>query len=477
MMTRRTTLKGIGAGLVGAAAPGTIAAAVSSGKPDVIVIGAGIAGLHAANLLEEMGATVQVVEGRSRVGGRVHTNFDLPGHPEMGANTMANGYARVISAAKKLKVNLIDYSPRFFSGAPPELVVDRTVIPAKDWPNSALNPFTGENRSQKPSRLISSILAGNNPLPTSGDWVDPKYSYLDIPLRQFLSEQGLSEPEIRLSYDANPYNGTSSSDFSALAYLRNDKWIGELMKFGTPQYAVEGGNQKLPEAMAASLQREVWFNKDVSEIDTTSEPTVRFKDGTSISGKHVVCSVPLSKLREISILPKLEGLQRTAVQSINYMRVSIVFMVPRTPFWEKDGLSPSMWTNGIAGSIYAQKFADDPAQVTGLMASVRGWNADTLDRMTPREAVATVIREIERIRPAAKGQLEFGAYYSWWQDPFAAGTWAAPAAGQASTLLSAASTAHAKIHFCGEHTSVTQRGMEGAMESAERTAIELATVI
>ncbi|MFK8014478.1 MAG: hypothetical protein AB8G17_03400 [Gammaproteobacteria bacterium] len=75
--------------------------------------------------------------------------------------------------------------------------------------------------------------------------------------------------------------------------------------------------------------------------------------------------------------------------------------------------------------MYAQKFGHDPNEVTGFNVSVRGWKADRLDRLNPQVAAAMVIREIERVRPAAKGQLEFGAYQSWWQDPFSAGSWSA----------------------------------------------------
>lgn len=478
MVTRRTTLKGIGAGLISGAIPAAALATSSTEKiPDVVVIGAGMSGLYAAMLLEGMGATVQVVEGRSRVGGRVHTNFNLPGHPEMGANTLAGGYARVISVAKQLGVELIDYSPRFFSGPPPELVVDKTVIPAQQWPESALNPFSQQYRQAPPSQIISMALRGKNPLPTASDWFDPKYAYLDVPLRQYLGELGLSSAEIALAYDENPYTGFSASDVSALFYLHNSRWIEEQMKFGTSQYAVKGGNQKLPQAMAASLKSEVWLNKNVRQIDTSSTPVVRFHDGTETKARHVICSTPLSKLRDIELSHKLEGLQHTAASAIKYMRVSTALLIPRSPFWEKDGLSPSMWTNGLASSLYAQKFNDNPDEITGLMASVRGWNADKLDRLSTEQAGAALIREIEQIRPAAKGQLELGTYHSWGKDPFAAGSWSVPGPGQVSTLLPNIAAPHGKIHFCGEHTATTQRGMEGAMESAERVAIELATVI
>ena len=55
-------------------------------RTDVVVIGAGLAGLNAALLLEEQGYNVQVIEGRDRIGGRLLSLRDMPGNPEAGGN-------------------------------------------------------------------------------------------------------------------------------------------------------------------------------------------------------------------------------------------------------------------------------------------------------------------------------------------------------------------------------------------------------
>ncbi len=68
-ITRRTTLR---VGSV-SAATFTTRKALAASEPDVIVVGAGLAGLCAATLLEEQGLKVLVLEGRERVGGRVYT--------------------------------------------------------------------------------------------------------------------------------------------------------------------------------------------------------------------------------------------------------------------------------------------------------------------------------------------------------------------------------------------------------------------
>jgi monoamine oxidase len=156
------------------------------------------------------------------------------------------------------------------------------------------------------------------------------------------------------------------------------------------------------------------------------------------------------------------------------MRNTLIFLVPKRPFWEADGLSPTMWTNGLLGTVSGQRFGDEPDEVTGLVVNARGWVADRLDRLGPADAQAVVIREIERLRPAAKGALEAGGFHSWWLDPHNAGDWAIFAPGQVSGMMPAMTQPHGRLHFCGEHTATMNRGMEGAMESAERVVLEVA---
>ena len=85
----------------------------------------------------------------------------------------------------------------------------------------------------------------------------------------------------------------------------------------------------------------------------------------------------------------------------------------------------------------------------------------------------SVIESIDELRPSAKQQLEPVAYHSWFQNPFSEGDWAIWGPGQIRKFAKNVSTPHGQIHFCGEHTAVANRGMEGAMESGERAALEV----
>ena len=472
-ISRRAVVAGLGAGLL--ARPLGAFAAEPASPVDVLVIGAGLSGLNSALLLEELGATVQIIESRSRVGGRLFSLYDLPGHPEVGGNTIASGYARMIDMARRLDVKLVDYAPRMFGGPPPELVLGDQILSRAAWSASPANPFPQGFKDKMPWELIPSRTAKANPLAASTEWLDDKFRTLDVPLYDYFREQGLSDGEIRLGYDTAPYYGTSAWDVSALMYLFNERWSDEQRNMGSAAYAVEGGNQHLPEAMASKLKREVRFNQDVVSIEQQDKGvTVHCRGGDFFQARFVVCSVPFSKVRDINIQPALEGIQRQAVRTLPYMRNTLIFLVPKRPYWEADNLSPTMWTNGMLGTVIGQRFGDDPDEVTGIVVNARGWAADRLDRLGAEAAQAFAIREIERVRPAAKGALEPGGFHSWWLDPNNAGDWAIFAPGQVSRFLPVMAKPHGRVYFCGEHTATMNRGMEGAMESGERVALEVA---
>jgi monoamine oxidase len=123
--------------------------------------------------------------------------------------------------------------------------------------------------------------------------------------------------------------------------------------------------------------------------------------------------------------------------------------------------------------VAAARNGADPEEVTSFTAWTLGPNASVLDALAPADAGRRVIAEIERIRPAARGQLEFLGIKSWGTDPFAQGGWAYFKPGQITRFGAAMGAPHGQIRFCGEHLGRVSRGMEGAMESGERVATEI----
>ena len=469
-------------------------------EPDVIVIGAGLSGLEAALNLEENGLSVLVLEGRDRVGGRVYTLFDLPGHPEVGGNTIANAYGRCIAAAEKHKIEVVNLAPRLFANrSGQELFIGRERVALKDWPVHPKNPFAGELRKLPPWSWGDAMFRQHMPFKDLGNWFDPKNAAYDISVHDFLSAHGATDDMIRLGFDTNIAYGTTARDVSLLQQAFADHWMavnrGAVTAFsrtgasnvstGVPAAGVppgvligafKGGNQNLPIAMAKKLKGDLLLNQRVSAIEVTDTGAkVTCSDGRSFKAKSVVCSMPFSTLRHVAIDPLPEPLQYKAIQSLGYIPITQYHLIAKRPFWLDDGLSPSMWTDGPLGMVLAQRFGKTDDEVTSLTVWARGLNAQYLDRLGPAESSRLIVSEFERLRPASKGLLRVAAVHSWTTDPFSAGDWAIFQPGQVRELRASIAKPHKRLFFCGEHTAVGSRGMEGAFESAERVSLEVLT--
>ncbi|MGQ5702341.1 flavin monoamine oxidase family protein [Sandaracinobacteroides sp. A072] len=474
-VSRRTALK-LAAGT--AAAVPLLRTAGASAKvderADVIVLGAGLAGLNAALLLEEQGYKVLVVEGRDRVGGRLYTMDDVPGRPEAGGSGVGTGYARLFDRCKQLNVAFEEHRPRTEGTAANTAIhVDGKTILARDWPSSPHNPFAGDTRKLPPWLAGPLSLLPFNPLPDATSWRDPAFAKHDRSVAEVLAEQGWTPAQIRLAYATNPSYGNSGHDLSAMMWwhiARN----AEVMAGDGKVHASVGGNQRMPEAMARAVKGTIHKNQAVIGIRSDADGIEAVcENGSLFCGKALVCTLPATALRLIRIDPALPPKVQTAVDTISYNRVFQVHFVPTRRFWEADGLPPSMWTDTLAGRFMALNYGSDPADVTTFLAFVNGFQADRLDRMPPEAAAVAVLAEVERIRPSAKGALRPIKVWSWQRDPFAGGAYACWQPGHIATQAHAFDEPVGRLFFAGEHTAAVARGMEGAMESGERAALQI----
>jgi monoamine oxidase len=442
-----------------------------------VVIGAGLAGLAAAVYLEEHGISAQVIEAQSRVGGRVHSMNQHGGNKEAGGTYIGAGYKSVIRAAKNHGIELIDVTPTLEFFREQELVLNGEVIRQSQWPNHPANPFPKKDKSLMPWNYNRVLTVRENPLKTPEQWLDTDQAYNDISLHEWMRGLGLSDDAISLAYGMNVSFGSNAHDVSALLMFFRAAFSSAQRKHsqnGIIGFTALNGVQRIPEAMASALKKETHLGKVVKSINATGRSIeIRCADDTIYKTHHVICSLPLGALCDVAINPPLSELQRQAILEVPSQPTTQVFLAHKSKFWEFDDLKPSMFTDGVAGMVAAARNGGNPTEVTSFTAWTMGLNAKRLDALPAEAAGKLVIQAIEEIRPSARGQLEFLGLKSWGTDPFARGGWAYFRPGQITRFCKAMRVPHGKIHFCGEHLSIANRGMEGAMESGKRAAQEI----
>ena len=441
---------------------------------DVIVIGAGISGLHAAMLLAEQGAKVLVLEGQNRVGGRLRSLRELEGAPEAGGDSILGGYGRVRDVCTTLGLKLIDHESRRGLSRP-EIALDGEIIPFARWPSHPRNQLPADARNMFPGRrAFEQAVDKHNPLKSADDWIDPASARFDEPVYVFLRRIGWSDAAIAQNYEINIGRGTSAHDSSILTWYFRRAWDKVQTDIESVALKVVGGNQSLPEAMARKLGDAVRLSSPVIGIrqyDRAIE--VHTEGGASYAARYAICATPVPPLRYVKFDPLLPAVLSEAIATLPSMQITKIFLTATKPFWEVDGLSPAMWTDTAAGEVAALRQGAEENRVTGLMARARGFVAQRLDSLGVEAASAMVVSAIENLRPAAKGKLRVAGYKSWARDRFAGGTWSEWEPDQIHRFLPHLVKPVGRLHFAGEHASLANRGMEAAMESGERAAVEV----
>lgn len=456
MISRRAFVGGMSASLIACAAPRTT---WSKTTADVIVVGAGLAGLHAASLIESAGYKTILLEGADHTGGRLHTLDDLPGKPDAGGIQIGASYKRFHAIADRLNVERYVPPP---SARGSLYHIDGHSMTARQWADAPQNKLSAQEKSILPDRLFFSYLKNLPKFENIADWMQPQSSAIDMALSQYLRAQGASNEALRL-INAN-LNGNDIDQQSALHMART---LAIFRAGGSPTRYVRGGSQRMTDAMAGSLRSEILLNSPVAAIEDEGDGVeISLTDGRKYGARHVICTAPFAAMRSMTIEADLPPGLRNIIAALPYTKASFAYLEASEAFWKNDGLPETIWSDDpLLGRMFV--LGDDPAMVKIWL---NGPSADLVDQMDDKTAGATIINKIENARPSAKGKLKFLRMFSWQKNPFARGVYHHIGAGQGGALAAATQHRGTRLHFAGEHLAQQSSGIEGALESGQRTA-------
>ena len=450
-------------------------------RADVIVIGAGLAGLNAALLLEEQGLSVIVLEAADYVGGRTRT-FNLPVGPmNAGGQIVGPYYGRLRDLISRLKVPVVPATGDGKTG----LYVNGTLVASANWPTSKANRTVGAERSVQPGALEFYYLSRNNPIRDAAKWANPEYARYDVPLSTYLQGQGASDEVLRLIEVS--INAFDLSSASALAYLRDIRTLqmgvadagsstrstyDATSEGGFTFHQIAGGTQRLPEAMANALKGEVRLRHAVASIDMAGGGVeVRTVDGSRYVSRYAISTVPFASLRNVDVYPNFAGAQLDAVRQSAHSNTVRVFMEFSTPFWESDIGEPSLFTDTSIERVFAP--TNERGEIFLLDCWVNGNAAYRLDQMPTADVAEFVVKRLAEIRPSSKGRVKVLQVHSWAKDSPSACCRHVFNAGQVGPWAGVVATPHHRLHLAGEHTRSVDSGMEAAASTGERAALEI----
>lgn len=420
---------------------------------DVVVIGAGFAGLTAARELSRAGRSVLVLEGRDRIGGRTWLAERMGLDLELGGTWVHWTQPHVWAEMRRYGLGVVP-SPvpqiaywwdgtRGVQGDPSEF------IDLIDIPNRLLTEDARIVFGQPFSPLRSELLGEMD-----GVRLLDRIAALD--LRD--DERSALTAFWTLNFNGRLDDAAFTQALRWVA-LTNGDWQVNFEACAT--YKIQGGTRRLAESIRADIDAEVRLGADVRELhESDSVVRVRTEAGDTVTALEVVLTAPLHALGRIDIQPPLEEAKRSAISAGQLglgTKIWLTLEGEREPFVAMGSVE---WPLTFFQSEYVR---DGKTYVIAFGPDGHAIDADDIP------AIQEVLR---RLVPDAT-VLETAAH-SWVDDEFSGETWPMHRTGFLTKSLAALQAPSGRIRLAGSDLADGWGGfIDGAIESGLRVAREL----
>jgi monoamine oxidase len=472
----------IGVATSGAAVAGTTAGGASDpagaataetgggGVVDVVVVGAGLAGLTSATTLEKARRSVVVLEARDRVGGR---NYDVEVAPgvvvELGGQWTGPGQTRVQALARELGIKLF---PTYADGN--NLYYRNGALQTY---RGGIPPASGQALAQV-GEIITTLNKLAQGVPAAAPWKAAQAATWDSQtIASWVAGQGFTEEAAFLCELAvRSVYGEEASQISFLDLLSEVSGVGGDFNtaIGTAQSVrFEGGPQRMSKLLAGRLHRPVRLSSPVLAVTRGATASVHTANGTW-RAKHVIVTVPKSVTAAVRFEPPLPPAYAQYLQrqpSGSAIKIQAIY---DAPFWRQSGLSGAVVSD--TGPVEITYDNSPPGGTPGVLVGfAEGNQARQLFGLSDGQRRRAVLASLARYfgpraaKPThyfdmvwAREQYTGGAYGSF-NPPGVLTSLAGPVAGPVGN-----------IHFAGADYAPEWPGyMEGAIRSGEAAAAKV----
>lgn len=475
---------GTGAGIATAAASTRRTAASSASRSaDVVVVGAGLAGLTAALALHEAGKSVIVVEARDRVGGRTYNHELGHGHHgDMGGTWIGPTQTAIAKMAKRMGVHAFNQpdhgSQVYYDGttrttyndksalgtAPPDPTIDGDVVAIVEEIDQMATtvpvdrPWDAPQAATWDRQTLDTWLRQN----TTND------KTLKVANAAFEALLGCEAREVSLlfavAYVAQATDGSKPGTFERLIDTRGG---------AQAQRFVEGA-QEISIRMAKRLGRRVILGAPVRRIHQDGHGVTVHADGHSLRAKYVVVAIPPTLAGRIDYSPTLPPHRDALTQRMPQAALMKAEAFYPKPFWRDKGLTgAAVSTVGPAKTTFDVSPHD--ASIGGLLGFVGGDEARAFTGK-PHKLKRAVLHNFAVFLDDKRAlHPDRFVIKDWTTEEWTRGCPVGIAGPGVLTNYGPAITAPVgRIHWAGTETASYWHGyMDGAVRSGDRAAHEV----
>jgi monoamine oxidase len=439
---------------------------------DAVVVGAGLSGLCAADELQRAGASVAVLEAKSRVGGRTLTRKIGAGDFDLGGQWMGPGQHRLAALTRELGLATF---PTFHQG---DKILDlrgKRSTYKGDIPSVGV---LGLADLQK-ALVVMDLVARRVPL--DAPWTAASAQKWDEQTLETWKRRLLWNSQVRELFDVavQVVFGAEPSEISLLYFLFYARGGGGLMKLveierGAQRDRFVSGAQTLSIRLAQRLGERVVLGAPVRALRQHVDAAQIEHDRGIVRARRVVFAMPPAAIARVRFEPGLPAARELLSERMPMGATTKVLVTYARPFWRERGLSGEVVSTGGPVAVVFDNVSHGGAQ-PALVAFVVGQRARELSRRTPDERRAAVLAQLTAWFGAEAGTPEDYVEQDWAAEEF---TWGCPVGVAAPGLLTRAGAALrepiGRVHFAGTETATEWPGyLEGAIQAGRRAAREV----
>lgn len=440
---------------------------------DVVVIGAGAAGLTAANDLRRAGLSVAVLEARDRVGGRLWTDTIEGAMLEIGGQWISPDQQALIDTVAELGLSTFS---RYREG-------DSVYV----GPDGAVTRFTGDvfpvapDTAAEIERITADLDAMVAEIDPDRPWAHPKAAEWDtISWDAWLRSQTDDDEAVRnLAFATGSAMLTKPTHaFSLLQSLLMAASAGSYSHLVDADFILDkrvvGGLQQVPLLLAERLGEDVLLDQPVRSLTWDEDGVVAETASVTVRARRAVLALAPVLYPRISFVPPLPRLQQQMHQHISMGFVIKVHAVYDRPFWREQGLSGTAFSPyELSHEAYDNtNHGDERGTLVGFVSDR---NADDLFRLDAAERKERILESLSHYYgPEAKNPI---VYYEsdWGSEEWTRGAYAASFdLGGLHRYGADLRAAVGPIHLaCSDMAGAGYQHVDGAIRMGHRAASEI----
>ena len=475
-----------------------------SEKKKILILGAGVSGLVCGYELSKLGHEVKIIEGSSRIGGRVWTHrFKNGQYGELGAMRIpaSHDYTRHYTSNFGLKLRKFVNSNKncFYDINNQTSTMDnfsRNIGTMYRLSQRDYDDIVASGHEKIFIRIIGNIIDNLS--------LDEKTQLFD---KRITSDKLKRLDQLSLfEFLKRNCDNIEALKFCGISVVLNDYWDKSLLMFIREEIdeafsgleEIIGGTDLLVKGF---LESPINNNKKLKDIISTKTEVVDIKvknnsvsvsvtsdnSQNEIEFPYVICTIPFSVLRKINI----EGIgleKKEAINNLSYHSATKVLLNFNRRFWEteKDIYGGSSLSDTILKQTYYPSdnaITQDPnvSNGPGVMLGCYSWGqaSRALGLLKQEEIYKLVLKNISRFHPNVEDHITTNeeekpyAIINWDSYKWALGAFASPKPLDISIFSHNAQEPEGRLFFAGEHLSPYPSWIQGALWSGLQSVISL----